>query len=75
VAAVDFPELAVAVIHSEACCDQLQPSSLSGFRTGESGAYGGEGGRMIAAISVGLLIIIAVMIPALAGVIGLDDSA
>jgi hypothetical protein len=30
---------------------------------------------MIAAISVGLLIIIAVMIPALAGVIGLDDSA
>jgi ABC-type nickel/cobalt efflux system permease component RcnA len=28
---------------AEACREQLQPSSLSGFRTGESGAYGGEG--------------------------------
>jgi hypothetical protein len=41
-------------------------SPLSGFRTGESGAYGGEGGRMIAAISIGIIIIIAVMIAALA---------
>jgi hypothetical protein len=41
-------------------------SSLSGFRTGESGAYGGEGGRMIAAISIGIVIIIALIIAALA---------
>ena len=41
-------------------------SPLSGFRTGESGAYGGEGGRMIAAISIGIIIIIAVIIAALA---------
>jgi hypothetical protein len=58
------PRLAGQV--EEACRDQLQPSSLSGFRTGESGAYGGEGGRMIAAISIGIIIIIAVMIAALA---------
>lgn len=51
---------------AEACREQLQPSSLSGFRTGESGAYGGEGGRMIAAISIGIIIIIAVIIAALA---------
>ena len=51
---------------AEACREQLQPSSLSGFRTGESGAYGGEGGRMIAAISIGIIIIVAVMIAALA---------
>jgi hypothetical protein len=44
---------------AEACREQLQPSSLSGFRTGESGAYGGEGGRMIAAISIGIIIIVA----------------
>ena len=50
---------------ADACREQLQPSSLSGFRTGESGAYGGEGGRMIAAISIGI-IIIAVIIAALA---------
>jgi hypothetical protein len=50
---------------AEACREQLQPSSLSGFRTGESGAYGGEGGRMIAAISTGI-IIIAVIVAALA---------
>jgi ABC-type multidrug transport system permease subunit len=41
-------------------------SPLSGFRTGESGAYGGEGGRMIAAISIGIIIIVAVIIAALA---------
>lgn len=41
-------------------------SPLSGFRTGESGAYGGEGGRMIAAISIGIIIIVAVVIAALA---------
>ncbi|HEY8117573.1 MAG TPA: hypothetical protein VIH70_14280 [Actinomycetota bacterium] len=41
-------------------------SPLSGFRTGESGAYGCDGGRMIAAISIGIIIIIAVMIAALA---------
>jgi hypothetical protein len=41
-------------------------SPLSEFRTGESGAYGGEGGRMIAAISIGIIIIIAVIIAALA---------
>jgi hypothetical protein len=51
---------------AEACREQLQPSSLSGFRTGESGAYGGEGGRMIAAVSIGIIIIIAVIIAALA---------
>ena len=51
---------------AEACREQLQPSSLSGFRTGEPGAYGGEGGRMIAAISIGIIIIIAVIIAALA---------
>ena len=51
---------------AEACREQLQPSSLSGFRTGESGAYGGEGGRMIAAISIGIIIIVAVIIAALA---------
>jgi hypothetical protein len=51
---------------AEACREQLQPSSLSGFRTGESGAYGGEGGRMIAAISIGIIIIIAVIVAALA---------
>jgi len=51
---------------AEACREQLQPSSLSGLRTGESGAYGGEGGRMIAAISIGIIIIIAVIIAALA---------
>jgi hypothetical protein len=28
---------------AETCREQLQPSSLSGFRTGELGAYGGEG--------------------------------
>jgi hypothetical protein len=39
-------------------------SPLSGFRTGESGAYGGEGGRMIAAISIGIIIIVAVIIAA-----------
>jgi hypothetical protein len=50
---------------AEACREQLQPSSLSGFRAGESGAYGGWGGRMIAAISIGI-IIIGVMIAALA---------
>jgi hypothetical protein len=49
---------------AEACLDQLQP--LSGFRTSESGTYGGEGGRMIAAISIGIIIIIAVIIAALA---------
>jgi hypothetical protein len=49
---------------AEACLDQLQP--LSGFRTGESGASGGEGGRMIAAISIGIIIIVAVIIAALA---------
>jgi hypothetical protein len=42
-----------------------QPSSLSGFRTGQSGAYGGEGGRMIATISIGIVIIVAVIIAAL----------
>jgi hypothetical protein len=42
------------------------PAPWSGFRTGESGAYGGEGGRMIAAISIGIVIIIAVIIAALA---------
>jgi len=41
-------------------------SPLSGFRTGKSGAYGGEGVRMIAAISIGIIIIIAVIIAALA---------
>jgi hypothetical protein len=41
-------------------------SPLTEFRTGESGAYGGEGGRMIAAISIGIVIIIAVIIAALA---------
>ena len=42
-------------------------SPLSGFRTGESEAYGGEGDRMIAAISIGIIIIIvAVVIAALA---------
>jgi hypothetical protein len=46
--------------------DQLQPSSLPGFRACESRAYGGEGGRMIAAISTGIVIIIAVIIAALA---------
>jgi hypothetical protein len=51
---------------AEACREQLQPSSLSGFRTGESGAYGGAGGRMIAAISIGIVIIVAVVIAALA---------
>ena len=51
---------------AEACHEQLQPSFLSGFRRGESRAYGGEGGRMIAAISIGIIIIIAVMIAALA---------
>ena len=51
---------------AEACREQLQPSSLSGFRAGESGAYGGEGGRMIAAISIGIIIIVTVMIAALA---------
>jgi hypothetical protein len=48
------------------CHEQLQPISLSGFRTGESGAYGGAGDRMIAAISIGIIIIVAVMIAALA---------
>ena len=42
------------------------PSPWSGVRTGEPGAYGGEGGRMIAAISIGIVIIIAVIIAALA---------
>ena len=42
------------------------PAPWSGFRTGESGAYGGKGGRMIAAISIGIIIIIAVIIAALA---------
>ena len=51
---------------AEACREQLQPSSLSGFRTGESGAYGGWGGRMIAAIGIGIISIIGVMIAALA---------
>jgi hypothetical protein len=51
---------------AEACREQLQPSSLSGFRTGESGAYGGEGGRMIAAISIGVIIIIGLIIAVLA---------
>lgn len=41
-------------------------SPLSGFRTGETGAYGGEGGRMIAAISIGIIIIVAVIVAALA---------
>lgn len=41
-------------------------SRLSGFRTGETGAYGGEGGRMIAAISIGIIIIVAVIVAALA---------
>ena len=49
---------------AEACLDQLQ--ALSGFRACESRAYAGEGRRMIAAISIGIIIIIAVMIAALA---------
>jgi hypothetical protein len=50
----------------EACLDH--PQALSGFRACESRAYGGEGGRMIAAISIGIIIIIiiAVIVAALA---------
>jgi hypothetical protein len=51
---------------AEACREQLQPSSLSGFRTGELGLVVARGGRMIAAISIGIIIIIAVIIAALA---------
>lgn len=51
---------------AEACREQLQPSSLSEFRTGELGAMVARGGRMIAAISIGIIIIIAVIIAALA---------
>ena len=49
---------------AEACREQLQPSSLSGFRR-ELGLVVARGGRMIAAISIGI-IIIAVIIAALA---------
>src|SRR6266498_4175462 len=62
----EFGEGASRTQVAEACREQLQPSSLSGFRTGESGAYGGGGGRMIAAISIGIVIIIAVIVAALA---------
>jgi hypothetical protein len=51
---------------AEACREQLQPSSFVRVSPGESGAYGGEGGRMIAAISIGIITIIAVIIAALA---------
>jgi hypothetical protein len=50
---------------AEACREQLQPSSLSGFRSGELGLVVARGGRMIAAISIGIIIIIAVIIAAL----------
>jgi hypothetical protein len=36
------------------------------FRACDSGAYGGEGGRMIGAISIGIVIILAVIVAALA---------
>ena len=51
---------------AEACREQLQPSSLLGVSHRRVGAYGGEGGRMIAAISIGIIIIIAVIVAALA---------
>jgi hypothetical protein len=62
----EFGEGASRAQVAGSCHEQLQPTSLSGFRTGESGAYGGAGDRMIAAISIGIIIIVAVMIAALA---------
>ena len=38
----------------------------SRFRAGESRAYGGEGGRMIGAIGIGIVIILAVIVATLA---------
>jgi hypothetical protein len=49
---------------AEPCFDQLQPLDRVSHR--RVGAYGGEGGRMIAAISIGIIIIVAVIIAALA---------
>jgi hypothetical protein len=40
--------------------------ALGAVSYGSGGAYGGEGGRMIAAISIGIIIVIAVIVAALA---------
>jgi hypothetical protein len=47
----------------EACREQLQPV-LVRVSTGESATYGGRGGRMMAAISIGIIIIVAVIVAA-----------
>jgi hypothetical protein len=42
------------------------PTPCKGFAQASRGAYGGEGGRMIAAISIGIIIVIALVLAALA---------
>jgi hypothetical protein len=51
---------------AEACREQLQPSRSQGFAQASRGLMVARGGRMIAAISIGIIIIIAVIVAALA---------
>jgi hypothetical protein len=50
----------------EACREQLQLSPCQGFAQASRGPMVARGGRMIAAISIGIIIIIAVIVAALA---------
>ncbi len=51
---------------AEACREQLQPAPCQGFAQASRGLMVARGGRMLAAISIGIIIIIAVIIAALA---------
>jgi hypothetical protein len=51
---------------AEECREQLQPSPCQGFARASRGLMVARGGRMIAAISIGIVIIIAVIVAALA---------
>jgi hypothetical protein len=51
---------------AEACRVPLQPSACQGFAQASRGLMVARGGRMIAAIGIGIVIIIAVIVAALA---------
>jgi hypothetical protein len=51
---------------AEACREPLQPSPCQGFAQASRGLMVARGGRMIAAIGIGIVIIIAVIVAALA---------